>query len=134
LRHRLIVGLLIGALALLLALWGVPLGELGAALGRARVAWLLPVAALFFVQQLLRSARQALLLHGATGAAYPLSLRQSLSVLCVSFLFINTLPARIARSSFRAMNETAYLSSDLGFRILLVPTFVRFKSRAEPLA
>jgi len=92
---RLIVGLLIGALALGLALWGVPLGALAEALGRARVAWLLPVAGLFFLQQLLRSARQAILLHGATGEAWPLSLRDSLSVLCVSFLFINTLPARI---------------------------------------
>lgn len=94
-RRRLIVGLLLGALALALALWGVPLAELGAALARARVVWMLPVAGLFFVQQLLRSIRQALLLHGATGKAWPLTLRDSLSVLCVSFLFINTLPARL---------------------------------------
>ncbi len=94
-RRRVLLGLLIGGLALGLALWGVPLRDLGAALGRAELAWLIPVALLFFCQQLLRALRQGLLLHGAVGEDRGLPLRQSLSVLCVSFLFINTLPARL---------------------------------------
>lgn len=94
-RRKALLGLVIGGLALVLALWGVPLSELGAALGRARLGWLVPVALLFFAQQLLRSARQAILLHGAAAEGRTLTLRQSLSVLCISFLFINTLPARI---------------------------------------
>lgn len=94
-RRRVLIGLIIGALALVLALWGVPLGELRAAMARAVLVWLIPVALIFFTQQLLRSLRQGLLLHGAAAPGRGLPLRQSLSVLCISFLFINTLPARL---------------------------------------
>lgn len=92
-KRRVLVGLALGAAALVLALWGVPLSEIGDALARARLRWLIPVALLFFVQQSLRALRQSLLL---TRPDRPLlSFRRSLSVLCISFLFINTLPARL---------------------------------------
>lgn len=86
------LGLLLGGLALGLALWGVPLAEVGGALARADLVWLLPPAVIFLVQQLIRAWRQALILQ----ARHPQHrFRTSLSVLCISFLFINTLPARL---------------------------------------
>lgn len=92
-KRRVLLGLGIGAGAMVLALWGVPLRALGTALAGAELGWLLPVALIFFTQQTLRSWRQILLLE-AQGAPR-LRLRDSLSVLCISFFFINTLPARI---------------------------------------
>ena len=91
-KRRIAIGLLIGAAALTLALWGVPLGDLGRALADADVRWLLPAGAVFLCQQVLRSWRQLILLR----AVQPrLRFRSSLMVLCVSFFFINTLPARL---------------------------------------
>jgi uncharacterized membrane protein YbhN (UPF0104 family) len=86
------LGLVMGGLALGLALWGVPLAEVGEALAQAELLWLLPPALMFLVQQALRAWRQALIVQ----ARHPdHSFRTSLSVLCISFLFINTLPARL---------------------------------------
>ena len=87
-----VLGLGLGAGLLVLALWGVPLDQVAQALSQADPVWLAVPAALFLVQQLLRAWRQALLLR----ATHPdHRLRTSLSVLCVSFLLINTLPARL---------------------------------------
>lgn len=94
-RRRALLGIIIGALALLVVLWGVPLAEVGAALARVKLQYLILVTLLFFCQQSLRSVRQSLLLHGAAEGGRTLGFRESLSVLCISFLFINTLPARI---------------------------------------
>jgi hypothetical protein len=83
-------------LALMLALWGVPLADVGDALRSASLSPLLVVAALFLVQQPIRALRQAIILQ-ATRPSH--TFRTSLSVLCVSFLMINTLPARIGELS-----------------------------------
>jgi len=86
------VGLLVGAVALVLALWGVPLADVGHALADLHLPWLIPVAALFLVQQALRALRQMVILR----ARYPRhTFRTSLSVLCIGFFFVNTLPARL---------------------------------------
>ncbi len=90
--RTIVIGLLFGVGALTLALWGVPLADVGEALASADLLWLGPPALIFLVQQALRAWRQALILQ----ARHPQhTLRTSLSVLCVSFLFINTLPARL---------------------------------------
>ena len=87
-----VLGLALGGLALGLALWGVPLTAVGGALADAQLAWLIPPALIFLVQQAIRAWRQALILQ----ARHPgHTFRTSLSVLCISFLFINTLPARL---------------------------------------
>lgn len=91
-QRRLALGLAVAALALALALWGVPLAEVGAAISSARWPGLLAVAAIFLGQQGLRALRQKLILDAA---AAPLPYREHLSVLCVGFLAINTLPGRI---------------------------------------
>ena len=90
------LGLALGAALMTLALWGVPLDQVGEALVSADPAWLAVPAALFLVQQTLRAWRQYLLLR----AAHPEHrFRTSLSVLCISFLLINTLPARLGELS-----------------------------------
>lgn len=85
-------GLLFGAFALSLALYGVPLRSVQDALAETDPVWLLLPALLFLLQQAVRAWRQALLIR----ASHPAHrFRDSLSVLCVSFFFINTLPARM---------------------------------------
>jgi len=91
-RSQILAGMVLGGLALGLALWGVPLADVGAALAEADLLWLGPPAVIFLVQQLLRAWRQALIVQARHPAH---TLRSSLSVLCISFLFINTLPARL---------------------------------------
>ena len=91
-KRRVLIGLLIGVIALVVALWGVPLPALGAALASVDARWLVPVAGVFLVQQLLRAVRQAVLL---APVAPDISVRTSLAVLCISFFCINTLPARL---------------------------------------
>ncbi len=86
-----VLGLAVGAVAMAVALWGVPLADIAGALQGADPLLLAVPAGMFLVQQLIRAARQALLLQ-ATHPAH--RLRSSLSVLCVSFFFINVLPAR----------------------------------------
>lgn len=94
-RRRALLGLIIGALALALVLWDVPLAEVGAALAGARLRYLIPITLLFYLQQSIRALRQSLLLHDASERGEPIGFRASLSVLCISFLFINSLPARL---------------------------------------
>lgn len=86
------LGVLCGAGLLALALWGVPLREVGTTMLAADPGWLAVTATLFLLQQTLRAWRQALLLQAA---APHHTFRTSLSVLCVGFLLINTLPARL---------------------------------------
>jgi len=89
---RVIVGLAIGAAALCLALWGVPMADIGSALANLELPWLVPIAVIFLVQQALRALRQMVILR----AGFPdHSYRRSLSVLCIGFFFVNTLPARL---------------------------------------
>ena len=91
-----IIGLAIGALALGLALWGVELSAVGAALAGADLSQLLVIGLMFLIQQAIRAWRQALIIQGAHPAH---TFRTSLSVLCVSFFLINALPARIGELS-----------------------------------
>lgn len=91
-RGRLLLGLAIGALALGLALWGVPLREVGQAMAGASLPWLLPVAAIFMGQQVLRTWRQVIIIRALAPTS---SFRTNFSILCISFLAINTLPARL---------------------------------------
>ncbi len=85
------IGLVFGGVALGLALWGVPLADIGMALRDVNPTWLVIPACLFLFQQVVRSVRQMALLR----STHPdHTFRSSLSVLCVSFFFINVLPAR----------------------------------------
>lgn len=86
------MGLVVGAVALIVALWGVPFTAVLDALSSADPIWLVPAAAVFLVQQTLRALRQWVILS----ALHPEhTFRRSLSVLCIGFFFVNTLPARL---------------------------------------
>ncbi|MDG1480888.1 MAG: lysylphosphatidylglycerol synthase transmembrane domain-containing protein [Myxococcota bacterium] len=90
------LGLTLGGLALSLALWGVPVSDAADAIAAADLSWLLVVAVIFLLQQTLRAWRQAIILRCVSPEH---TFRTSLSVLCVSFFLINTLPARIGELS-----------------------------------
>lgn len=115
---QIIAGLVVGSLALLLALWGVPLAEIGEALTALDLPWLLPVAVVFLVQQTLRAVRQMVILR----ARHPdHRFRTSLAVLCIGFFFVNTLPARlgeVVRPMLLAERESIPLGS--GFAMVVV--------------
>jgi len=88
-------GLLVGALAAAWALRAAPLSEVAAALAAADPAALLLPAGIFLGQQALRAWRQAVLVRASApghrfGASH--------AILCVSFFFVNTLPARLGEA------------------------------------
>ncbi|MCB9791736.1 MAG: flippase-like domain-containing protein [Alphaproteobacteria bacterium] len=87
-----LIGLLVGAVTLALALWGVPLRALGEALAALEWGWLLPIAGVFLLQQALRAWRQALIVRALAPAS---RWWDNLGILCMSFLCINLLPARL---------------------------------------
>lgn len=90
--HKVILGLVIGALMTVVALWGVPLAELGEALAHMDLLYLLPVALLFVLQQVVRAWRQTLIVRTlAPEAGY----WTNLGVLCMGFFCINVFPARL---------------------------------------
>ena len=89
---QIIIGLLVGGLGLAWALHGVPMSELGHELKNTNMSWLLMVAAMFMLQQVIRAIRQMLIIQ----AKFPEhQFRQSFAILCIGFFFINTLPARL---------------------------------------
>jgi glycosyltransferase 2 family protein len=93
-RARL-VGLVLGAVALWLALRGVSLAALGQALGAMNPWALVPVTAVYVVEQLVRALRQLLLVRALNPAAsYP----GELAVLWIGMFCVNTFPARLGEA------------------------------------
>ena len=89
---QILLGFIIGAAALAWTLYDIPLSELWQELTQAHLLWLLLVGGMFMLQQVIRAARQMLIIQ----AQYPdHTFRQSFAILCIGFFFINTLPARI---------------------------------------
>jgi len=86
------LGLVFGAIGLTLAFWGVSLADLGDAFRSMQLLWLLPIGVVFMLQQVLRASRQLILTRPL---APTMTWRNSFSILCISFFFINTLPARL---------------------------------------
>ena len=74
------------------ALWGVPLDELGDALGHMQLVYLAPVAVLYVLQQVVRAWRQTLIVRTLKPEA---SYMANLGVLCMGFFCINVFPARL---------------------------------------
>jgi len=91
-KRRLVIGLLFGAVLLALAMWGVPLAELGDAFDRLDWTVLVPLAVIFMAQQLLRSWRQLVLVRAVQPSA---TFMKQFAILCMAFFCINTFPARI---------------------------------------
>ncbi len=86
------LGLAIGALFLGLALWGVPLDQVGDAIVHVDPAWLVAAIALWVVQYLLRAWRQLVLVQPL---APNTTFRTQLAITLVGFFCVNTFPARL---------------------------------------
>jgi uncharacterized protein (TIRG00374 family) len=88
----LVLGLVIGALFLGLALWGVPLDQVGDAIRHVDLLWLLISAGLWAVQYFVRAWRQLVLIQPlAPNTTY----RVQLAITLVGFFCVNTFPARL---------------------------------------
>jgi uncharacterized protein (TIRG00374 family) len=86
------VGLVIGALFLGLALWGVPLDQVGAAITHVDPGWLALATAFWVGQYLLRAWRQLVLIQPL---APNTTFRTQLAITLVGFFCVNTFPARL---------------------------------------
>ncbi len=86
------LGLVVGALFLGLALWGVPLDQVGGAIANIDGRWLAVAAALLLIQYGLRAWRQLLLVQPLAPAT---SFRTQLAITLVGFFCVNTFPARL---------------------------------------
>jgi len=86
------LGLVVGALFLGLALWGVPLDRVGDAIANVDGWWLAAAAALLAAQYELRAWRQLLLVQPLAPAT---TFRTQVAITLVGFFCVNTFPARL---------------------------------------
>jgi hypothetical protein len=88
----LVIGLAVGALFLGLALWGVPLDQVGDAIAQVDAKWLLVAAPLWVGQYVLRAWRQLLLVQPLAPAT---TYRTQIAITMVGFFCVNTFPMRL---------------------------------------
>ncbi|MBK9644782.1 MAG: flippase-like domain-containing protein [Deltaproteobacteria bacterium] len=91
-RQRALLGVIVGVTLAVVAAVGVPMNTLADSIRGVRPEAVLGVSAIFLTQQALRAARQRLLAEGLGPRG---SFAEHHAVLCMSFFFINTLPARL---------------------------------------
>ncbi|MCU0667785.1 MAG: flippase-like domain-containing protein [Myxococcota bacterium] len=88
----LVIGLAVGAIFLALALWGVPLDQVGDAIAAMDPAWVGVGILLWAGQYWLRALRQLVMVRPlAPGTTY----RTQLAVTLIGFFCVNTFPARL---------------------------------------
>jgi uncharacterized protein (TIRG00374 family) len=90
--RSLVVGLAVGAIFLALALWGVPLDQVGAAITRMDPIWLVAGSLLWAAQYLLRALRQLVMVRPLAPAT---TFRTQLAITLIGFFCVNTFPARL---------------------------------------
>jgi hypothetical protein len=88
----LLLGVAVGAVFLALALWGVPLEQVGAAIGRMDPSWLGVGALLWAAQYGLRALRQLVMVRPLAPAT---TFRTQLAITMIGFFCVNTFPARL---------------------------------------
>lgn len=116
--RTLALGLVVGALFLGLALWGVPIADLRDALARVHGAWLLVAAATVVVQYLVRALRQQVLLRPL---APGLGFRDHLAIVTIGFFCVNVFPARLGEAVRPLLfSERAAVPLGAGFALVLV--------------
>ena len=116
--RNLALGLVVGALFLGLALWGVPLAALGDAFSQMRWVYLFHIAAAVFAQYLLRAWRQQILLHPV---APGIRFRDHLAILAIGFFCVNLFPARLGEAVRPLLfHDRAGLPLGAGFAAVLV--------------
>jgi uncharacterized protein (TIRG00374 family) len=92
LLRNLVLGLLLGALFLALAFWGVPMDELGEAFAAMHVGMLVAITLVTVLHWVLRGWRQLLLVRAVAPAT---TFRVQLAILSIGFFCISTFPARL---------------------------------------
>jgi uncharacterized protein (TIRG00374 family) len=90
--RSLAIGLAVGAVFLALALWGVPLDQVGDAIADMDLVWLAPSVALWAGQYGVRAVRQLVMVQPL---APETTLRTQLAITMVGFFCVNTFPARL---------------------------------------
>jgi glycosyltransferase 2 family protein len=90
--RSLALGILVGAIFLWLALWGVPLDQVGGAIARMDPFWLAIGALLWAAQYGIRALRQLVMVQPLAPAT---RYRTQLAVTLVGFFCVNTFPARL---------------------------------------
>ena len=90
--RSIVIGLAVGALFLALALWGVPLDQVGDAISHMDPAWLGVGIALWAGQYGVRALRQLVMVQPLAPAA---TFRTQLAITLVGFFCVNTFPARL---------------------------------------
>jgi uncharacterized protein (TIRG00374 family) len=93
--RTLTLGLVVGALFLGLALWGVPIADLRDAFARLHWWYLLPIGGVVVLQYLLRALRQQVMLRPL---APGLGFRDHLAIVAVGFFCVNVFPARLGEA------------------------------------
>ena len=88
----LLLGTLVGVVFLALALWGVPLDQVGDAIAAMDPLWLAVGTALWAAQYLLRALRQLVMVRPLAPAT---TLRTQLAITLIGFFCVNTFPARL---------------------------------------
>ena len=112
--RSLAIGLGVGAIFLALALWGVPLDQVGDAIARMDPLWLGAGVLLWAGQYLLRALRQLVMVQPLAPAT---SYRTQVAVTLVGFFCVNTFPARlgeVARPYLLYEREQVPFGSGLG--------------------
>ncbi len=91
-KARVVVGIFVGAVSMTLAFWGVPFRVFIAAFEKLDPTYLLPIAILFYLQEVIRSLRQLVFMRPL---APRMRLYSSVSIFFISFLCIHLFPARL---------------------------------------
>ncbi len=116
--RNLAIGVVLGALFLGLALWGVPLAALGDAFAQMRWVYLIHIAVTVLLQYLLRAWRQQILLDPI---APGLGFRDHLAILAIGFFCVNLFPARLGEAVRPLLfHERAGVPLGAGFATVLV--------------
>jgi len=113
-KRSLLIGGVVGAVFMVLAFWGVPLEQFADAMSTMDWRYLIPIAALFFLQEGLRALRQLIMLRPL---APEMTYRSSLSIFFLSFFCIHLFPARLGefvRPWLLLKREDIPLGSGLG--------------------
>jgi len=108
------IGLVVGAIFLGLALWGVPLDQVGDAIARMDPLWLVAATALWVGQYLVRAVRQLVMVQPL---APKTTFRTQLAITMVGFFCVNTFPARlgeVARPYLLYERENVAFGAGLG--------------------
>lgn len=90
--RSLAIGIAVGAIFLALALWGVPLDQVGGAIAHMDPLWIAASVVIWTAQYWIRAVRQLVMVRPL---APETTLRTQVSITLIGFFCVNTFPARL---------------------------------------